>query len=85
MVNLVAMQKPLMNGLMKMAGIRPYTVEIEPGTSMSFWVPKETIKKKNKKGESTHPESSPTKPAVALVHGFAAEGIATWQFQVSGF
>ncbi|MED6159897.1 hypothetical protein PIB30_046549 [Stylosanthes scabra] len=37
MVNLVAAQKPLMNSLMKMTGITPYTVEIEPGTVMSFW------------------------------------------------
>ncbi|KAL1369701.1 hypothetical protein AAHE18_01G006800 [Arachis hypogaea] len=64
MVNLVAAQKPLMNALMKMAGITPYTVEIESGTVMSFWVP------------------SDTKPTVVLVHGFAAEGIVTWQFQI---
>ncbi|XP_022880727.1 uncharacterized protein LOC111397995 [Olea europaea var. sylvestris] len=43
MVNLVAAQKPLLHGLMKMAGIRPHTVEIEPGTVMSIWVPSEVM------------------------------------------
>ena len=89
MVNLVAAQKPLMHGLMKMAGVRPYTLEIEPGTVMSFWVPCETVEKPKKKGGGGGEEEGgsgglrkPTKPVVVLVHGFAAEGIVTWQFQV---
>ncbi|XP_021638995.2 uncharacterized protein LOC110634345 isoform X2 [Hevea brasiliensis] len=86
MVNLVAAQKPLLHGLMKMAGVKPHLVEIEPGTIMNFWVPVETIKKqKPRKGEKTNTKTSlskPTKPVVVLVHGFAAEGIVTWQFQV---
>ncbi|KAM0938136.1 putative triacylglycerol lipase [Dioscorea sansibarensis] len=82
MVNLVEAQKPLLHFLVKLAGLRPTTVEIEPGTVMTFWVPKtneyinenkKTKKKKKKKMD---------KPAVVLVHGFAAEGIVTWQFQV---
>ncbi|CAI8609135.1 unnamed protein product [Vicia faba] len=82
MVNLVEAQKPLMHALMKMAGIRPYTVEIESGTKMSFWVPSETITKPKKKEEKPKLIAKPTKPVVVLVHGFAAEGIVTWQFQV---
>ncbi|XP_027348483.1 epoxide hydrolase 4-like [Abrus precatorius] len=82
MVNLVKAQRPLLHGLMKMAGIRPYTVEIEPGTVMSFWVPSETITKPNKKDEKPKIVSGPSKPTVVLIHGFAAEGIVTWQFQV---
>lgn len=82
MVNLVAAQRPLLHGLMKMAGIRPYTVEIEPGTVMSFWVPSETITKPKKKEEKPKIIAKPSKPTVVLVHGFAAEGIVTWQFQV---
>lgn len=82
MVNLVAAQKPLLHGLMKMAGVQPYALEIEPGTVMNFWVPRETIKK-SKKGEKVSKElDKPSKPVVVLVHGFAAEGIVTWQFQV---
>ncbi|XP_021273573.1 epoxide hydrolase 4 isoform X2 [Herrania umbratica] len=81
MVNLVAAQKPLLHGLMKMAGVRPYDVEIEPGTVMNFWVPCETIRKPEKGEKVTHVDK-PTKPVVVLVHGFAAEGIVTWQFQV---
>lgn len=71
-----------MHGLMKMAGIRPYTVEIDSGTVMSFWVPSETISKPKKKDEKPEIVAKPTKPTVVLVHGFAAEGIVTWQFQV---
>lgn len=89
MVNIVAAQAPLLRGLMKMAGVQPYRVDIEPGTYMNFWVPCETIKKpkkggkKPKKGEKTIDEfEKPSKPVVVLVHGFAAEGIVTWQFQV---
>lgn len=79
MVNLVAAQKPLLHGLMKLAGIKPHTVEIKPGTVMTFWVPSETLKKSN----SNNPEKpDPNKPVIVLVHGFAAEGIVTWQFQV---
>ncbi|PON67654.1 Epoxide hydrolase-like [Parasponia andersonii] len=83
MVNLVAAQRPLLHGLMKMAGVRPYRVEIEPGTVMNFWVPNGTITK-SKEGEKPKPISRPktNKPVVVLVHGFAAEGIVTWQFQV---
>ncbi|KAL5557297.1 hypothetical protein UlMin_039533 [Ulmus minor] len=81
MVNLIAAQRPLLHGLMKMAGVKSHIVEIEPGTTMNFWVPKETIEKP-KKGEMPKPNKKPTKPVVVLVHGFAAEGIVTWQFQV---
>ncbi|KAL4645109.1 hypothetical protein ACB092_02G212900 [Castanea dentata] len=74
MVNYVAALRPKLHGLMKMAGVKPYTVEIEPGTVMNFWVPLETLKKKpTKKGE---------KPVVVLVHGFFSDGILTWLFQV---
>ncbi|KAF9619513.1 hypothetical protein IFM89_007261 [Coptis chinensis] len=83
MVNLVAAQKPLLHGLMKFAGLRNITTEVEPGTKMNFWVPSETIKKvdnKEEKQENKNPQRQ--KPVVVLVHGFAAEGIVTWQFQV---
>lgn len=99
MVNLVEAQKPLLHGLMKWAGIRPHSIEIEPGTIMNFWVPSETIiqkTKKNKKNTTTTPFSNnqcaispesttkpdPKKPVVVLIHGFAGEGIVTWQFQI---
>ncbi|CAA2963969.1 epoxide hydrolase 4-like [Olea europaea subsp. europaea] len=86
MVNLVAAQKPLLHGFMKMAGIRPHTVEIEPGTVMSIWVPSEVIQIPKKSKTTTEAAGTvtnkPTKPVVVLVHGFAAEGIVTWQFQV---
>ncbi|CAL1360828.1 unnamed protein product [Linum trigynum] len=87
MVNLVAAQKPLLNLLMKMAGVKTHTVEIEPGTVMNFWVPVETIPKPTKRQQQESEKAEvtlkkPTKPVVVLVHGFAGEGIVTWQFQV---
>lgn len=81
MVNLVAAQRPLLHALMKMAGVVPYSVDIEPGTIMNFWVPIESLPK-TKKGQPPKPPQKPTKPVVILIHGFAAEGIVTWQFQV---
>ncbi|XP_040365569.1 epoxide hydrolase 4 isoform X2 [Rosa chinensis] len=69
MGNIFAIYKPILHGLMKLAGVRPQTLEIEPGTVMNFWVPTETNSKKSK-------------PAVVFLHGFAEDGIMTWQFQV---
>lgn len=85
MVNLVEIQEPLIIFLMKLAGVQTHAVEIEPGTIMNFWVPNETIQKPNKKSktkEITTISPKPNKPVVVLIHGFAAEGIATWQFQI---
>ncbi|GAB2282748.1 hypothetical protein Dimus_017287 [Dionaea muscipula] len=79
MVNLVAAQKPLLHGMMKMAGIQPTTLEVEPGTIMHFWVPRETLTEPT---EENRTKKKKPKPNVVLVHGFAAEGIVTWQFQV---
>ncbi|KAJ1408882.1 Alpha/Beta hydrolase fold [Sesbania bispinosa] len=75
MVNLVTAYLSLLRWVMKMAGVRPYTLEIEPGTVMRFWVPEETISKPKL-------VSKPSKPVVVLLHGFCGDGIMTWQFQV---
>ncbi|KAK2981599.1 hypothetical protein RJ640_011129 [Escallonia rubra] len=82
MVNLVALQRPLMNKLMKMAGVTPHTVQIQPGTVMNFWIPNETINKPKKGQPVTTTPPKPDKPVVVLIHGFAAEGMVTWQFQI---
>ncbi|PKA47225.1 isochorismate synthase / 2-succinyl-5-enolpyruvyl-6-hydroxy-3-cyclohexene-1-carboxylate synthase / 2-succinyl-6-hydroxy-2,4-cyclohexadiene-1-carboxylate synthase / O-succinylbenzoate synthase [Apostasia shenzhenica] len=91
MVNWVEAQKPLLHGLVKMAGLRQLTVEIEPGTSMSFWVPKDKLPKTKNTTKEVFPvgktgsvsgANKKEKPVVVLIHGFAAEGIVTWQFQV---
>ncbi|KAL5211937.1 hypothetical protein ABZP36_022784 [Zizania latifolia] len=100
MVNFIEAQKPLLKRLMRMAGLRPIDVELEPGTTMHIWVPKHHVNKKagtisplengvggvgageksgalNRRGRKKSPES---RPNVVLIHGFAAEGIVTWQF-----
>ncbi|XP_010924284.1 uncharacterized protein [Elaeis guineensis] len=88
MVNWVEAQKHLFHFLAKTAGLRHQTVEIEPGTVMSFWVPKAKHEKKKKNSsnkevdDDTKKKGEKEKPAVVLVHGFAAEGIATWLLQV---
>ncbi|CAK7329694.1 unnamed protein product [Dovyalis caffra] len=68
MVNTLSLYKPLLHGLMKLAGVRPQAVEIEPGTVINFWLPNETTAK--------------NRPAVVFLHGFGFDGILTWQFQV---
>ncbi|KAI3462478.1 hypothetical protein Pfo_019141 [Paulownia fortunei] len=88
MMNLVTTLMTLLQALMKMAGITPHTVEIEPGTVINIWVPSETIKKPKKTTNSTaaagdtSKTTKPSKPVVVLLHGFAGEGIITWSFQV---
>lgn len=66
MVNLVVALRWLMCIIMKSAGSVQYTVEIEPGTKIKFWLPK-------KSGD---------KPTVLLIHGFAGDGMMTWALQV---
>ncbi|TYH94270.1 hypothetical protein ES332_A12G029900v1 [Gossypium tomentosum] len=51
--------------MLKLAGISPKKIDIEPGTVVKIWVPTQTT----------------TKPAVVFLHGFAFDGILTWRFQ----
>ncbi|XP_031390350.1 uncharacterized protein LOC116202859 isoform X2 [Punica granatum] len=55
-----------LRGVMKLVGLRPQKIEIEPGTVMNIWAPTRTS----------------DKPAVVLLHGFSLDGIHTWQFHV---
>lgn len=87
MVNFIEAQKPLLSRLMKMAGLRPIAVELEPGTTMHVWAPKHHVGKKGTTISPLEPtadakkEKSPeSRPNVVLIHGFAAEGNVTWQF-----
>ncbi|KAF7126286.1 hypothetical protein RHSIM_Rhsim11G0178300 [Rhododendron simsii] len=64
---------PLIHGLVKLAGLSQQTVEIEPGTVMNFWAPKETKTVANKK---------PNKPVVVFAHPFAGDAILMWFPQV---
>jgi pimeloyl-ACP methyl ester carboxylesterase len=73
MVNFFAVYRLLLRGLMRLAGVKPQMVEIEPGTVMNFWVANDANNKASK-----------PKPAVVFLHGFAADGIITWQFQAFG-
>ncbi|RLM93172.1 epoxide hydrolase 3-like [Panicum miliaceum] len=69
MVNLVKAQKPLLHFLVRRAGLRHHTVDVDgAGTTTS--------------SNKLPPPAKKDRPAVVLVHGFAAEGIVTWQFQV---
>ncbi|CAN6544061.1 unnamed protein product [Malus baccata var. baccata] len=70
MGNIFPVYKFILHGVMKLVGMRPQTVEIEPGTIMNFWVPNKITEKQK------------SKPAVVFIHGFAMDGISTWQFQV---
>ncbi|KAJ4716521.1 Alpha/beta hydrolase fold [Melia azedarach] len=74
MVNVVAIHKSFLRGLLKLVGMTQQAVEIEPGTVLNFWVPTETKKRTNTRSSKKH--------AVVFLHGFAMDGILTWQFQV---
>nr|XP_043607855.1 uncharacterized protein LOC122579698 isoform X2 [Erigeron canadensis] len=78
MGNVFVVLTPLVHGLVKLAGLTPQTIEIEPGTQMNIWVPKEIITKHD--GKTVY--IPPTKPAVLLLHSFAFDGILTWFLQV---
>ncbi|PWA70672.1 Alpha/beta hydrolase fold-1 [Artemisia annua] len=78
MGNMFVVLNPMLHGLVKLAGLTPQTIEIEPGTSMKIWVPKEIVTKKG--GKIVYVQ--PTKPAVVLLHSFAMDGIFTWFLQV---
>ncbi|XP_074287618.1 uncharacterized protein LOC141612739 [Silene latifolia] len=67
MMNIVTCYKTMLEKLLNLAGMEAIEVEIEPGTIIHFWVPSQENNKK---------------PNVVLVHGFAGDGILTWQFLV---
>ncbi|KAL5714469.1 hypothetical protein ACHQM5_016430 [Ranunculus cassubicifolius] len=72
MVNsVVAAEKALCCSLMKLAGLKAITVEIQPGTKIRLWAP-------------SKPPKHQKKPVVVLLHGFAANANLTWMFQVGG-
>ncbi|CAL9084331.1 unnamed protein product, partial [Musa textilis] len=83
MMNWVEVYKTLLHWLARRAGLRQQTVELESGTIMNFWVPKTNVIT-TKKGSAcnSREKEEKKKPAVVLVHGFAMDGIMTWQFQV---
>lgn len=78
MGNVFIVLTPLIHGIVKLAGLTPQTIEIEPGTLMNIWVPKEIVTKYD--GKIVY--VPPTKPAVLLLHSFAMDGIFTWLLQV---
>lgn len=70
MGNIFVVTKPILHGVMKAIGMTSQLVEIEPGTTMHFWVPSSKLPNK------------PPKPAVVFVHGFVGNGIINWLFQI---
>lgn len=76
MGNIFTILNPILNGLMKTAGMTYQLVEIEPGTTMYFWVPTRSINPNNKL------PNKPPKPAVVFVHGIIGSGLITWLFQI---
>ncbi|CAL5333602.1 unnamed protein product [Camellia sinensis] len=86
MVNVIATLKPLLHGLINIAGLTSQRVELEAGTVMTIWVPKQTIIINNN-NTNTQPKNQtqkwnkPNKPVVVLAHPFCADGILMWFFQ----
>ncbi|CAK9326444.1 unnamed protein product [Citrullus colocynthis] len=71
MVNIFHIYDRVIRWVMKAAGVRPVQVQIEPGTTLNFWVPA---------GDQN--KNHPNHPPLLLLHGFAANAIMTWQCQV---
>ncbi|XVF01099.1 hypothetical protein REPUB_Repub04eG0058900 [Reevesia pubescens] len=71
-MSLLKICKFLLHGVLKLAGISPQRIEIEPGTIINIWVPTETTNNTSKQRK---------KPAVVFIHAFGFEGILSWQFQ----
>ncbi|KAF5751096.1 epoxide hydrolase 4-like [Tripterygium wilfordii] len=67
MVNSINIYMSILRVVIKLVGLKPQRVEIEPGTVVNIWGPA---------------QSKPNKPSIVFLHGFAANGILTWQFQV---
>ncbi|KAK9667380.1 hypothetical protein RND81_14G252000 [Saponaria officinalis] len=67
MVNIVTCYRKMLHKVMKLAGMKSIEVEIDHETKIHFWVP-------------SKPKNS--NPNIVLLHGFAGDGILTWQFQV---
>lgn len=68
----------LLHILMKLVGLTPQTIEIEPGTIMNIWIPRQNIIKID--GKTVY--IPPKKPVVLLVHCFAMDGIFVWFSQI---
>ncbi|KAK8562956.1 hypothetical protein V6N12_011020 [Hibiscus sabdariffa] len=58
-----------LHGLLKLVGLSPRKIEIEPGTVINVWGPTKPTKK----------------PALVFVHGVGFDGVLTWQFQAFAF
>ncbi|XP_024030308.1 epoxide hydrolase 4 [Morus notabilis] len=74
MVNIFTIHNTLLGFVMKLAGMRPQRVEISPGTIINFWVPTQT--------QTQTKTRTNLKKNVVFLHGFAGNGIFTWQLQV---
>ncbi|KAH9608844.1 hypothetical protein KSS87_004222 [Heliosperma pusillum] len=66
-MNILSWYVSVLYKIMKLIGMQPKEVEIEPGTVMHFFAPC---------------ERDVQKPNVVLVHGFAGDGLVTWQLQI---
>ncbi|WCJ33907.1 alpha/beta-Hydrolases superfamily protein [Euphorbia peplus] len=57
----------ILQRLLMLSGMKTQEVEVEPGTTIHFWLPTQPVK---------------TKPTLVFLHGFGSAGIQQWQFQV---
>ncbi|KAE8669983.1 hypothetical protein F3Y22_tig00112206pilonHSYRG00076 [Hibiscus syriacus] len=68
-MSLLKIYKFFLHGLLRLVGLSPRKIEIEPGTVVNVWGPNKPSKK----------------PALVFIHGFGLDGMLTWQFQVFAF
>ncbi|XP_021738625.1 uncharacterized protein LOC110705100 [Chenopodium quinoa] len=79
MVNTVSCYMSILHKMMKLVGMQSKDVEIDQGTVIHFWV-----NNNNDDNDEDNNNNNPKKkhPPLVLIHGFAGDGILTWQFQV---
>uniref|UniRef100_A0ACD5XVF7 Uncharacterized protein n=1 Tax=Avena sativa TaxID=4498 RepID=A0ACD5XVF7_AVESA len=83
MVNTVKLlRKHLLARLFKNAGLRQDAVAVDDGagTVINFWLPKHKATPSENGVQLMKPKQR--RNAVVLLHGFAADGLMTWAFQV---
>lgn len=85
MVNLLTALNPLLRALLKFYGLTSQTVEIEPGTVIHFWAPTQVVESNKIRNNQVKSANHVKKPALVLLHGFAATGVLTWLLQIIAF
>ncbi|PON57856.1 Epoxide hydrolase-like [Parasponia andersonii] len=85
MVNFLTVLDPVLRALLNFYGLRSQSIEIEPGTVVHFWGPSQISENYTSQNNQAKSANHLEKPALVLLHGFAATGVLTWLLQIMAF